>query len=360
MKALKHITVAIEDLKPAEYNPRVQLKPGDSEYEKIKKSIQEFGYSDPIVVNKDLTVIGGHQRLSVMKNLGYKEIEVAQVDLSKSKEKALNIALNKISGLWDEAKLNDLFEDLKDDSFDLDLTGFDSSEISDLYSDEELLNDEESENARISTYKQYNLQIYDPYDIDGVWQMPIIHNDQYVPDHMIGFNYAKTSKDFDAAIHFFVDDYQFERIWKQPEKYNGILSRFEAVLSPDFSLYMNMPLPMKMWSIYRSRCLGNYWQRQGLKVILTLSWAEPDTYQFCFEGIPKESIVAISTIGVKKNDDAFEIWKNGVDEMIRQIEPSVILCYGGKVEYPFPENIEIKYYDNQVTERMKSQKGEKE
>ena len=355
LKQLKHTNVLIDDLKPAVYNPRVELKPGDEEYEKIKRSIEKFGYSDPIVVNRDLTVIGGHQRLKVMKDLGYTEIEVSQVDLSKNEEKALNVALNKLTGKWDDEKLLDLFEDLKGDEFDLDLTGFDDDEIDDLIDDAvDDFDDDQKENARMNTARQYNLHLLDPYSLDGFYQMPIISNDNYVPDHMIGFNYAKTSTDMDATIHFFVDDYQFERLWNAPEQYNDVLKKFEAVLSPDFSLYMNMPLAMKVWSIYRSRFLGNYWQRQGIRVIPTISWAEPDSFQFCFDGIPEGSIVAVSTIGVKREDEAFKVWKDGMDEMIRRIKPSTIIVYGGKLDYDYPEETDVIYFENSVTERMKN------
>ena len=89
-------------LKPAQYNPRKKLKPGDKEYEKIKNSIEEFGFADPLVVNADMTIIGGHQRLTVAIDLGYTEVPCAVVDVDKTREKALNIALNKITGAWDE------------------------------------------------------------------------------------------------------------------------------------------------------------------------------------------------------------------------------------------------------------------
>ena len=171
MKQLKHILINIDKLKPAKYNPRIELQPGDEEYEKIKNSIEKFGYAESIVVNKDLTVISGHQRLNVLKNLGYKEIEVAQVNLSKKEEKALNVALNKITGQWDEAKLADVFADLKDDDFNLDLTGFDSTDIQDLFADIEndhTDNGEEEikENARMNTMRAYNLELYDEFDIE--------------------------------------------------------------------------------------------------------------------------------------------------------------------------------------------------
>ena len=124
--------VSIELLKPAEYNPRKQLKPKDKEYQKIKNSIEEFGYVDPIIVNKDYTVIGGHQRINVLKDLGYKEVDVVIIDIDKTKEKALNIALNKITGEWDFGKLADLLLDLDAENYDLLLTGFDDKEIENL------------------------------------------------------------------------------------------------------------------------------------------------------------------------------------------------------------------------------------
>jgi len=111
-------------------------------------------------------------------------------------------------------------------------------------------------------------------------------------------------------------------------------------------------MPMKIWNIYRSRQIGAYYQSMGLKVIPTLSWAEEETFKFCFKGIPKGSIVSISTIGVKRDKKALEIWGNGVTEMINQIEPSVILVYGGKLDYDY-KDIKVIYFDNKVTEAMK-------
>ena len=125
----------IENLKPAEYNPRKDLKPEDEEYQKIVRSINEFGYVDPIIVNKDLTVIGGHQRLKVLKEQGYTEIECNVVDLDKDKEKALNLALNKISGEWDNDKLEQLLAELREADIDMDITGFSNDEIDDILKD---------------------------------------------------------------------------------------------------------------------------------------------------------------------------------------------------------------------------------
>ena len=135
----------LKELKPAAYNPRKKLKKGDKEYEKIKQSLLKFGYVDPIIVNEDLTVIGGHQRLTVLKDLDYETAKCVIVDLPKEDEKALNIALNKITGQWDEALLADLLLDLLESDFNLDLTGFEPPEIDDILSnvhDKELSEDE--------------------------------------------------------------------------------------------------------------------------------------------------------------------------------------------------------------------------
>ena len=126
--------IKIADLVPAAYNPRKALKPGDPEYEKIKNSITEFGYVDPVIVNKDMTVIGGHQRITVLRDLGFSEIECVVIDIDKTREKALNIALNKITGEWNKELLADLIADLQDADFDVSFTGFDPPEIDQIMS----------------------------------------------------------------------------------------------------------------------------------------------------------------------------------------------------------------------------------
>ncbi|MBO6268573.1 MAG: DNA modification methylase [Clostridium sp.] len=134
MKTATLKVIPVSELKPAEYNPRKKLKPGDKEYEKIKNSIEEFGFADPLVVNADMTIIGGHQRLTVAMALGYTEVPCAVVDIDKVRERALNIALNKITGAWDENLLADLLKDIQDSDFDLGKTGFDPPEIDQLFS----------------------------------------------------------------------------------------------------------------------------------------------------------------------------------------------------------------------------------
>lgn len=136
--------VKIQKLKIAEYNPRKKLTPEDPEYQKLKRSILEFGYVMPIVVNYDMTVIGGHQGLTVLQDLGYEEVDCNIVKLNKTQEKALNLALNKIDGIWDNDKLEKILEELKEADIDLLSTGFDEKEIEKLFKEsEEIINDNE-------------------------------------------------------------------------------------------------------------------------------------------------------------------------------------------------------------------------
>ena len=126
----------LSELNPAKYNPRKELKPGDKEFEKLKNSIENFGYVELIVVNEgnNNTVISGHQRLNVLKHLGKTEAECVVVNLDEASEKALNIAMNKVTGEWNETMLADLIADLQSVNYDLDLTGFEAPEIDMLFS----------------------------------------------------------------------------------------------------------------------------------------------------------------------------------------------------------------------------------
>ena len=129
-------TIKVERLLPADYNPRKDLKPGDAEYEKLKRSIEQFGYVEPVIWNKTTgRVVGGHQRLKILLDMGITEVECVVVEMDEEKEKALNIALNKISGEWDKDKLALLISDLQGTDFDVSLTGFEPAEIDALFKD---------------------------------------------------------------------------------------------------------------------------------------------------------------------------------------------------------------------------------
>lgn len=346
----------VNDLIPYINNSRTH---SEEQVNQIVASINEFGFTNPLLIDEKDNIIAGHGRLLASKKLKMEEVPcIVLSGLTEAQKKAYIIADNKmaLNAGWDEELLKIELENLKELDFNLELTGFNIDELDDLLKKENEYIEQEKENERQRTNNTYNLELFDKFICDGKYQMPIIENDNFIPKKIIGFNYAKTSKEKNVGIHFYLDDYQFERVWNNPEDYVDILQEYDCILSPDFSLYLDMPYSMKIWNIFRSRLIGQYYQRQGIKVIPTLSWTEEETFEFCFDGIPKGSIVSISTIGVKQNNEAMNIWKNGVDEMIKRIEPSAILLYGGKVEYDF-KNIKVIYYENEVTERMKGMKN---
>ena len=353
MKDIEIESINIDDIKPYKNNPRFN----DEAVEYVKESIKEFGFKVPIVIDKDNVIVTGHTRIKAAKQLGIKKIPCIRADdLTDDQIKAFRIADNKVSEIatWDYNKLDIELEDI-----DIDMSAF-GLEIGDFESDQDDIKEDDDDDGwygdeRERTNKAYNLDLID-YDnmTNDFWQMPIIKNDNFIPRDLVGFNYAKTNKDKNVGIHFYVDDYQFERVWNYPEKYIDVLFEYDCILSPDFSLYMDMPMPMKIWNIYRSRQIGAFYQSKGIKVIPTISWAEAETFQFCFQGIPRGSVVSISTIGVKRDEDALQTWRDGVTAMIDQIEPSAILIYGGKLDYDYG-SIEVHYFENKVTENWKSE-----
>ena len=240
--------IKIAELLPASYNPRKQLKPGDKEYEKIKNSITEFGYVEPVIVNKDMTIIGGHQRVTVLSDLGYTEIDCVVVDVDKQKEKALNIALNKITGEWNKELLADLIQDLQDSDFDVAFTGFEPPEIEQLFNavhDQKITEDEfdvaaELEKPAVAKIgdvwllgrhrlvvgdstlpetfdvlmdgKRANLVVTDPpYNVDYEGNAGKIQNDNMTDDTFYKFLFAafvnmEQSMEADASIYVFHAD----------------------------------------------------------------------------------------------------------------------------------------------------------
>lgn len=121
------------------------------------------------------------------------------------------------------------------------------------------------ENQLYRTVDAYNLRLVNKAHTAGPYDFPVIKDDPTIlpPEDLIGFNYAKSATNQRAGVHFFIDDYQFERVWNRPGLYAAMLAKYDCVLTPDFSTYTDMPTPMKLWNIYRSRAVGNYFQSQG-------------------------------------------------------------------------------------------------
>ena len=333
-------TKPISELVPAAYNPR-KISKGD--YEKLKRSLQEFGYVEPIIWNERTgKVVGGHQRLKVLADLGETEIACVVVDMPEAQEKALNIALNKISGDWDTEKLSALIDDLRLEDIDLTLTGFDLDELPkvEIDNDSGYYGDE-----RERTYDKYRLYEYDETRTAGYYQFPTLKACHCVPEDLIGFNYVKSYRGdrTGLGVHFFLDDYQFERIWRYPYENIERLRGFSCVLVPDFSTYSDMPRAMQIWNIYRMRLIGQIMQDAGLNVIPILRTLGDDTIDWCFDGIEPGGVYANSTIGIVKADKDFkEMCYKELSAVKRILKPECIVLYGEDIGYDF-EGIKVQH-----------------
>lgn len=208
---------------------------------------------------------------------------------------------------------------------------------------------------RERTIHNYNLHLANFYWIEftkDFWQLPVLKPTKYIPEKLLGFNYAKSAKEKNVGIHFYLDDYQFQRVWQQPEKYLKILAEYDCVLSPDFSLYTDMPRIQQLYNVYRSRLIAAFWQRRGLTVIPTLQWAQRESFDFCFNGLPTESVVSVSTVGVMKTQQTRELWRAGMEKAIEKLKPKVILLYGVPLEFEHG-NIVVKVYKNELTDSFR-------
>lgn len=326
--------------KNAKKHPKQQI-------EQIKESIMQFGMNDPIAIDENNVIIEGHGRLLALKDLGYKTVDCIRLTrLDEGQKRAYILVHNKLTmnSDFDINMLNDELSEIYD--VDMEQFGFDLDFDIDVTSD-----DDNDAHHRETTMRHYNLDLVDIDRCVGKYQMPVIQATDYIPKDLIAFNYMLSSNNKNCGIHCFVDDYQFERLWNTPKKYIKKIREYDCFFSPDFSLYMDMPFSMKAWNVFRSRLIGQYYQDFGIEVIPTISWAERTTFDFAFDGIEPGGTVAISTIGVKRYEEAYNAWVEGMDEMIKRIQPKTILCYGGQIEYDY-KGTDVIYYNNKVTDRM--------
>jgi len=163
----------------------------------------------------------------------------------------------------------------------------------------------------------------------GYYEMPLLQKQTIdVSDlELIRFSsiVKNETRDRDATVHFFEDDSKFEAVWAKPEAYLAELRQYRQVMSPDFSLYANWPVPVQMFNTFRSRWCGWYWQQNGLTVIPTVSWGLQDSFRFCFAGIPPCSTVAVSTIGCRDSEKGFMA---GYHKMLNVLDPICVINYG--------------------------------
>lgn len=201
-----------------------------------------------------------------------------------------------------------------------------------------------------------NYENQQKYIFDGVGQygIPKIEPTSYKECEFIGFNYANTCKKPEGkGIHFFLDDYQFLRLWTHPDKYIPMLSKFDCVMSPDFSTYTDFPKALQIYNHFRKHWLGAYMQMYGIDVIPTISWSDRESFDWCFDGEPVGSAVAVSSVGVMNSKERKALFMDGYREMMDRLQPETVLFYGQVPEECTGNIVKIKSFGEEITERKR-------
>lgn len=177
------------------------------------------------------------------------------------------------------------------------------------------------------------------WDYEGKYNIPVIpkinvtdkFNPKFIEFHETHRIPKEKRKQY--IVHFFLPDFLFERTWSRTEQVAGFLKDFKAVLSPDFSQYTDMPRAMQIWNVYRKSWVSKYWSELGIKVIPVAGWSDEESFEYCFDGMPKDSLIAVSSVGVHNDFEARELFKQGYNKMVEVLEPRKILFYGRKFDW---------------------------
>lgn len=193
---------------------------------------------------------------------------------------------------------------------------------------------------------------------DDKYEVPCLKPEFQKPNKLIAFSKAIRSTDYDAWVHFYEDDAEFERIWNRPNTYLPILKKFRGIISPDFSVYRDMPLVMQQWNIYRSRAIGHWLQENSIPVIPNVRYGDERTFEISCAGINKHGIIAIGSHGCIKLLDDRKYFVNGLSYVINKLEPTTIVIYGTAPDKIFEQyketGIEILQFDSDFMQSRKA------
>ena len=191
----------------------------------------------------------------------------------------------------------------------------------------------------------------------GLFEFPVLQPTYVAPNRLISFSKAVSSKDYDYWVHFYEDDYLFERLWRNPNKYFELLKKYNGVILPDFSLYRDMPFVMQLWNIYRSRAIGAWLQHNGVNIIPNIRYADKRTYKCTCDGISSACVIAIGSHGTVKLLEDRKFFIEGLDYVVNRLKPKAIVVYGRTPEKIFQKYIDagiaIHQFDSDFSASMK-------
>ncbi len=173
----------------------------------------------------------------------------------------------------------------------------------------------------------------------GILEIPIIEPESALPNRLISFSKAMKTDDYDQWVHFYEDDCGFERVWNKPAEYLPKLKKFKGIITPDFSLYRDMPLVMQAWNTYRGKALGHWWQSNGLTVLPNVRFGDERTYEFCCDGIISGGTICVGSHGCIRLREERIYFKQGLKAIVQKLQPTVIVVYGSAPDDIFSDHI---------------------
>ena len=338
MEKLKIEYVPVDSLKTYANNAKVHTA---EQVEQIKKSIEEFGFNDPIAVWHDNEIIEGHGRLIASLELGLETVPIIRLDdLTDEQRKAYMLVHNKLTMNTDfdfdilEQELENFSTiDMSEFGFDMDF-GTDEDPYEDY--DDDYDEDEDDRDPSLQ-HNVFENQDRMQFPIVGYYGIPEMKPTDTVGDKFLRFmDWKEVDDPAEYIAHFYYDDYKFISAWREPDKYIDRLRQFKAVISPDFSVYTDFPRALQILACYRRQWCGAFWQEYGIDVIPDVVWGDEDSFDYCFDGIPVGGTVAVSSVGVKRdkswNNAEGDMFKKGYDEMLKRLEPTTVLFYGDMID----------------------------
>ena len=203
-------------------------------------------------------------------------------------------------------------------------------------------------------WKNFKLDLVEGAQLVGQFGFPKLQKVRYVPEKLVPFNALRTDHDLrHKCCHFFIDDYQFERFWNSPVRYLPLLKKCEGVIGPDFSMYSNMSQAQIIWNCYRNRVLTFWLQRNGIPAIPVLEWSSISDFSFCFDGIPRGSVVAIGLYGCRKNAIKRFALLQGFYRACEIVEPKTVVAYGTRIPEMETVHRDIRWNSNHCQQLKK-------
>ena len=330
------IDVPIDELVPYERNARRN----DEAVGAVAASIKEFGFKVPIVIDGNNVIVAGHTRYKAAKLLDYPAVPcIVADDLTEQQVRAFRLADNNVAELakWDW----DLLSDELDTILDIDMAdfGFHLDDIANFQFEEEEAHEEQKEATAEKMWSILNTQhaMYLPPDAVGPYDMPLLEPVYEVPDvvdEWITFNYVGSDEEPEhKGVCFFIHDYQFERVWNEPEKYAERLAKYPIVAAPDFSPMGGFPMATQIWNHYRKMWCAKFWQEHGVRVIPCITWStDAASLDWFLDGVPEGGVVITSSMWTR-TEEQLQDFKAGWRKLIDERHPCKVLVYGKVLDF---------------------------